>query len=122
MNVLQERSMFCCGWTELTGLNLWDGTRTHFNELFKQFAGFRIPTGMCGSVLFTTNTREEANLAVKLAALIKHLKLGKVVKIPRFTNPNTNNLITSYVWILDKPAVVAYTAKIVGAKKEYGRW
>lgn len=114
----------CCGWDEITDLATYDG---NFDAALQGLADALFPDGFyndckpcCGALLFTANVEDRVNYATRFAQDILKRKLGKVIAIPRFGNPNTGHRITSFAWIINKQNLLRYIHKyIVKWNEEY---
>lgn len=61
-----------------------------------------------GAVIFTSNTLERGNYASTFASNITRARLGTVQKFKPFTNPNTDNPITVYLWTINQEALIQW--------------
>ena len=102
----------CCGWDEMRELSSYNG---NFDEALHRVKDSLFPDGFyndskpcAGAILFTANVRGRKNYATQFAADIRKRKLGRVVSIPRFSNPNTDHRITSFAWVINKQNLLRY--------------
>jgi hypothetical protein len=107
---LGVNGMRCCGWREIFNLSSYQGD---FNLALKSLCNSGVIginyTG-CGALLFTA-AGSRSSYASKFAKDIVENKLGEVIKLPVFKNPNTGRQIKGYMWILDKTALTVYLRK-----------
>jgi hypothetical protein len=105
--------MYCCGWREISALRVYRGDfDAALRGLFDKGVFTRDRVG-CGSLLFNGTSGDNYNglYASKFARDIRKRKLGKVVKLPSFRNPNTGRIIYPYMWMVDTAALLAYCQK-----------
>lgn len=110
------RAMGCCGWKEITNLYTFsDRYDINFIETLRRLKR-SIDRG--GAFVFTAadyygefTQSNYTNYAKLFADNIKINRLGKVIKLPMFQNPNTKNYIQSYVWIINRERLNNYLYK-----------
>lgn len=125
------RGMSCCGIQELCDLRGYTSggfdsvieklTRTGFIQLYPNYYQSYSDNGSlnAGSLIFTQADRSynEIRYGVRFAADVTKRKLGKVIAIPRYTNPNTGNTISVFVWVINKAGLLRYAKKVRDAKE-----
>lgn len=103
----QAYAMQCCGVGELSGVSAEPALTL---QMLINSSSLIRGNGIArrGAFIFTSNSRLKENYGTRLAAFITTHKLGTVTSLDRFTNPNTGNPITIFVWYIDAKAVVEY--------------
>jgi hypothetical protein len=105
---MQVHRLMCCGWRELHGIQYYRGD---FDAVLKNLMAngvIGIHRIYCGVLLFTDVGGGWSRYAKKFAKDIQERGLGDVVRLPVFTNPNTNRRILAHTWHLNGKAVIKY--------------
>lgn len=113
----------CCGLRELHGVNEI-GPNLDPEEFLKRAFNISNPynvTGQfgrlepdalrCGAYVFTQAT-PRAKYGERLAKYIEKHNLGTVDRLERFKNPNTQRNIYTFLWRLDRKAIVEWWAEV----------
>lgn len=104
---MEINSLSCCGIDEMA--NIVDNDR---DPQFSVATYARNGGGAFALFSSITNGRGEAKSAGKqLADYIEKNKLGTVVRVGRSRNPNTDNMLTMWVWTVDQKALAAWKRK-----------
>lgn len=102
-------SLGCCGLGEIISLGDRKSALTKLTELV-QIDTIIHRTGRLrkGSLIFTANRKDEKNYGTVFANFIEEHELGDVIRLPRFRNPNTGNPISTFIWIINGPALFKF--------------
>lgn len=110
---MDVRHMDCCGFREISGLedakDPEDALLTFcLTQTGQSYVGARYVKALrlsCSHVVFT-EVQGDGGYGRKFAAFIKAKKLGTVVESSVSSNPNTNNKLRGYIWVIS-PAALA---------------
>jgi hypothetical protein len=91
---MEINDLECCAVSELAWISTLTPTDV-IDSILGEFSDCDFP----GAFIFTQAGR--GTYGDRLADHIRKHKLGKVVVVPTFRNPNTGNSIKLFVWIID---------------------
>lgn len=104
-------ALFCCGMAELHGVQHY--TSKQFHNILAA-----VKVSSKGAFLFSSavecdpgDKALKSNGATRLAKALIAKELGEVTAIPPFRNPNTGNMIVSFMWGVNRNALNAYCVK-----------
>lgn len=93
MSYVNINGLHCCGVKEIQGIS-----GDPVDGIIRDVAGHRYYSGQrCAYYLFTDN-RLEPTKGKELANFIEKNKLGTITIAPRARNPNSGNIITTFMW------------------------
>jgi hypothetical protein len=106
--MLNVMGLYCCGWAETSGITRY--ATGDLNEFLRElvYKGFIYSRGVQRGALLFTQAGTKSAYGKRLAKDIVDAGLGKVQVLDTFTNPNTRHVITPFMWIIDKDALLSY--------------
>lgn len=110
------RTLNCCGWRELTEVRNYKRGEATIRTLLQDLVnGGVLDLGYerlrTGALLFSQAGSRSA-YGRRLAELIAKHDVGKVTPLETFVNPNTKNVIQTYMWIPDAQKVIALAKEL----------
>lgn len=105
------RVMQCCGVREVIQLSYQqtDDYKVPFKDLVRKLQADGAGIS-CGALVFTQAVTGNTYGKEFADNIVKH-KLGKVIEAPAFRNPNSRNMVTTWVWVIDRDALTAFVTK-----------